>query len=253
MQNKFDVVIPCHPKDFNTLNLVIEGVKKNLNYNQIYVVTPALVGGYDKPDVKFVLDDVYYEHSDIKKIQDKFKNSSRKKTIGWLFQQTIKLFSHRVLEDLTESYLCLDADTIFTRPVQFDTDKFQYLKVEEYHRPYVETYNKLYDSRSCGFSMISHHMMFNKTYMEELISSIESKHGSTFLDALLNSININQKSPFSEWDLYGNFMLLHHSDVCQLRELKWYNNVSNIPSQWELEHYPMYYDFISTHAYRRGR
>ena len=39
------------------------------------MVTPALVGGYDKPDVKFVLDDVYYEHSDIKKIQDKFKNS----------------------------------------------------------------------------------------------------------------------------------------------------------------------------------
>ena len=60
MQNKFDVIIPCHPKDFDTLNLVIDGVQKNLNYNQIYVVCPALVNGYDKPGVTFVLDNVYY-------------------------------------------------------------------------------------------------------------------------------------------------------------------------------------------------
>ena len=251
MQNKFDVIIPCHPKDFDTLNLVIEGVQKNLNYNEIFVVTPALVGGYGHPNVTFVLDNTYYEHSDIEKIKDKLKDTNRPGRFGWLFQQTVKLLSHRVLKELTESYLCLDADTIFTRPVEFDTDKFQYLKVEEYHRPYLETYSKLYDSRSCGFSMISHHMMFNKTYMEELISSIESKHDSTFLDALLKSIDVNQKSTFSEWDLYGNFMLLHHGDVCELRELEWYNNVTNIPGEWELEQYHNVYDFVSTHAHKR--
>ncbi|MGH3009954.1 MAG: FkbM family methyltransferase [Gaiellaceae bacterium] len=126
---------------------------------------------------------------------------------GWLFQQLLKLASAELVEK--ESFLVLDADTLLTRPQIFwHRDGPVVNHSLEYHRPYVASYQRLLGipPRS-PLSFIAHHMLWQKSVLTELKREIGALHSKPWYEAIVDATDRHQSSGFSEYELYGNFLL----------------------------------------------
>ena len=248
-----DFVIPCHPKDFPSLKMSIDGIKNNISCcNKIFVISnddPNIDG------VTHISESRYFPYIDKEKISKKFEsnNPSLLYRTKWIYQQFLKLYSAKVIPELTNSYVVVDSDTIFLRDVSFDPTKFYYCKAKEYHKPYLEPIKKLFNiEETIGFSAISHHMIFHKEKLNEMISVVEKRYDSeSFFDCVLNILDYNEASCMSEWDLYANYMIINYSDMCVHRQLKW-DSISFVPVKYHLEELKEEFDFVSCHAYIRG-
>ena len=247
-----DFVFPCHPKDFSSLRLTIEGVKKNIsNYNNLFVISeedPNIDGVIHFPEEKF---SNLITKEEIRTIWEK-KNKGLSNRAPWIYQQFLKLFSGSVIPNITESYVVVDSDTIFLKDVEFDDSKFYYCRAREYHIPYLNPIKKLLGiEETIGFSTICHHMIFNKKKLQDMISSIEKRFDKSFVESVLGVLDYNQLSGFSEWDLYANYMLLTSPEMCQQRQLSW-ADIRIIPNQEQMKELKTCFDFVSCHAYLRG-
>jgi len=248
-----DFVIPCHSKDFPSLKLVINGIKDNISVaNKIFVITE------EDPNINGVVhipEKIYYPYVTKEKIESIWKNINPNLAYRskWIYQQFLKLLSAKLIPELTDSYVVVDSDTVFVRDVSFDINKFYYSRAQEYHLPYLNPIKTLLGiENTIGFSCICHHMIFNKEKLNEMISFIESKFESkSFVDCVLDILDYDEASCFSEWDLYSNYMLLNYSEMCVQRQLVW-EDISFIPYKSILEEFKEYYDFVSCHAYKRG-
>jgi hypothetical protein len=249
-----DFVIPCHPKDFPSLKMSIDGIKNNISCcNKIFVISN------DDPNIDEVIhipESRYFPYVDKEKISKKFElnNSSLLYRTKWIYQQFLKLYTAKVIPELTDSYVVVDSDTIFLADVSFDSEKFFYVKNPyEYHKPYLNPIKILLDvQNTIGFSTISHHMIFNKQKLNEMMSMIEKKFNSkSFFDCVISILNYNEVSCMSEWDLYANYMILNYPELCIHRQLKW-DNIPFVPVKSHLEEFKEEFDFISCHAYIRG-
>jgi hypothetical protein len=248
-----DFVIPCHPKDFPSLKMSIDGIKNNIScYNKIFVISneDSNIDG-----VIHISESRYLPYVDKEKISKKFElnNSSLLYRTKWIYQQFLKLYSAKVIPELTDSYVIVDSDTIFLRDISFDINKFYYCKAEEYHKPYLNPIKILFDIEdTIGFSTICHHMIFNKEKLNEMISLVEKKYDSkSFFDCVLSILDYNEASCMSEWDLYANYMITNYPDLCVHRQLKW-DSISFVPVKSHLEEFREEFDFVSCHAYIRG-
>ena len=181
-----DFVIPCHPKDFPSLKMSIDGIKNNISCcNKIFVISN------EDPNIDGVIhisESRYLPYVDKEKISKKFElnNPSLLYRTKWIYQQFLKLYSAKVIPELTDSYVIVDSDTIFLRDISFDINKFYYCKAEEYHKPYLNPIKILFDIEdTIGFSTICHHMIFNKEKLNEMISLVEKKYDSeSFFDCV---------------------------------------------------------------------
>lgn len=253
MNKKIDFVIPCHPKDFPSLKLSVNGILKNISIaNRIFVISN------DDPNIDGVIhisEKNYIPYIDKKKIVEKFEihNPKLLYRTKWIYQQFLKLYSAKIIPDLTDSYVIVDSDTIFLKDISFDPNKFYYCKAEEYHEEYLNPIKILFGvENTIGFSTICHHMIFNKEKLNEMISIVEKKFDSeSFFDCVLNILNYNDASCISEWDLYSNYMILNYPEMCVNRQLKW-DSISFIPVKSHLEEFKEEFDFVSCHAYIRG-
>jgi hypothetical protein len=248
-----DFVIPCHPKDFPSIKMCVKGIQENISsVNKIFVVSN------DDPKIEGV---VYFPEQNYSVFIDREKISKNFELhcpsllyrSKWIYQQFIKLYSAKVIPDLTHSYVMVDSDTIFLRDVSFDPDKFYYCKADEYHKPYLEPIKKLFGiDETIGFSAISHHMIFHKDKLNEMIQKVMGKFESdSFFDTVLSILDYTEASCMSEWDLYANYMLLNYPEMCQQRQLKW-EDISFVPVKSHLNEFKEQFDFVSCHAYRRG-
>jgi SAM-dependent methyltransferase/beta-galactosidase beta subunit len=249
---KFDFIFFAHEKDFLTLKISINYIKRNISsLNRIFVVSkkdPSIEGSV------YISEERYSDHVDIVKIYDRFKLNQSKFSYrcGWIYQQILKLLSAQVIPELTDSYVVVDSDTIFLNDVSFSEEKFYYCKANEYHQPYIETIKKILGVDSTiGFSTISHHMIFNKKYLNEMIQDIQNRFESNSLcDCILDNINYDELSSVSEWDLYSNYMITNHPEISENRQLIW-KDISYIPNDSDLEDLRIDNDFISCHEYLR--
>lgn len=248
-----DFVIPCHPKDFPSLRLCVDGIRNNISVcNKIFIISkedPKIEG------VFHISEEKYYQYVTKEKIEEIWsqKNNNLAYRSKWIYQQFLKLLTTRIIPELSDSYVIVDSDTIFLRDVSFEIDKFYYCKAQEYHLPYLQPTKILLDvDQTIGFSCISHHMIFNKEKLESLLKSIEMRFsGKPFVDCVLDIIDYNEASCLSEWDLYANYMILTHPEMCINRQLIW-EDISFVPYKSHIDEFKEYYDFVSCHAYRRG-
>ena len=248
-----DFVIPCHPKDFPSLEICITSIKENISIaNRIFVISnnnPNIDGTIHVPEQN------YGAFIDKEKIVEKFTQHCPNLLYRtkWIYQQFIKLFSGKVISELTNSYVIVDSDTIFLKDIPFDPDKFYYCKAEEYHKPYLEPIKKLFGVKeTIGFSTICHHMIFHKKTLNEMMENVKKTFESdSFFDTVLSILDYTEASCISEWDLYANYMLLNYPEMCLQRQLIW-KDISFIPVKSYLEEFKEEFDFVSCHAYRRG-
>ena len=107
-------------------------------------------------------------------------------------------------------------------------------------------------------SGICHHMVFEKTYLNEIIGLVEERHrGKPFYQLFLESIDPKQilYSGTSEFEIYFHFMLQYHRDKIEIRPLIWEDIINWVNIiDWDKikkEQPDLNYDFISYHHHQR--
>jgi uncharacterized protein DUF6492 len=252
-----DVVIVTHPKDKETLDLCIEGIKENgSNVRRVILVSSEKLTDqcewYDEKKFPFSLNEVALaigRGSESKRDQF-FKGHCRYP--GWYFQQLLKLYSPYVIPGISSNVLVLDSDTIFMNPVEFLNEsngglfcysklraKRRYLNFAERFVPgYKRVYPKVYS--------ICHHMLFQRPILDDLFKTVEDYHKEPFWLAFCHSVDLNSKLA-SEYEIYYSFALTH-TDQVELRGLKWTNSGDlNKRDQFKRKGF----NFVSFHTYMR--
>ena len=250
---RFDVLIVCHEKDFNVLSICVEQIRKNFSkLNNIFILSNK------NPNISktiYISENRYFPYINIEKIKKFYKDNNPDLLCrsGWIYQQILKLLSFKFIPELTDSYIVIDSDTLFLRDIEFNTEKFYYSITDEYHIPYLSTIKKLLNiDETIGFSTISHHSIFNKKFLNEMVNSIEKKFELNLIDCILKCIDTKELSSLSEWDLYANYMITNHPEICEQRQLKW-KDINFIPNENKLNEFKLSYDFVSCHSWLREK
>ena len=240
----FDIVV-CHgPNDDEVLNHNIKHNKKNIvGHRNFYVITHDK--NLKRDDCIVIWEGIFpFKLSDIKNMITSSNNR-----YGWYLQQLLKLYISFIVPDVAEYYLTIDCDTMFLKETYFFSEnKPIYTLGTEYHKPYFEWMNKLDNNlkKNHKFSGISHHMMYSKKILQEMIKNIENKHNEKFWKIYINFItpeNYNL-SGAAENELYFTYIVTYHANSFLTRFLRWTNtNRLLINSN---------YDFISWHWYLRN-
>lgn len=205
---KIDVIIPLVEKDLHILPLCLEGIRKNVLHtiDSIYIVAPK------SKKIKTFCDDnqlIYinenqvlgYGAQDVNFITDDGTNRS-----GWIFQQLLKLSASI---GKNPYYLVIDADHILLKPHVFITQKEKYVFYQslECHLPYYYNIQSILGYFPSTFlSYVTHKMIFNRKDVIEMQKRIEERHSGKWDTIIINSLDKNEKSPFSEYELFGSYI-----------------------------------------------
>lgn len=231
-KDPIDVVIPCVAKDKRTLDLCINGIKKNgSNIRRIIVVSPEKLTTKAEwfNEAKFpfskqtLINQIFKDENH--EVKEQFKY-----WVGWVYQQLLKLYAPFVIPNISSNTLLLDADTIFLNPVKFcdkNTGAGFFNPGTEYHTAYFEHGERLlpgFKRVYTEYSGISHHMLIQKPILEDMFSTVEKIFGIEFWKAFCNCIDLDyfDKACVSEYELYFNFTFLKTNE-CKIRKLKWAN------------------------------
>ncbi len=201
---KIDVVIPVVAKDLAILPLCLEGVRRCLNHpiGEIYAVAPRLpeiVGFCRSHGLEFVdeLSVLGYGPRDIG-----YRPCGTDRS-GWIFQQLVKLSG---AVGNREHSLVVDADHILLRPHTFLTRRGRtvFYGSRECHWPYYDAVARLMGSvRMEWLSYVDHKMLFSKSQLDHLKEQLEARSRRSWDRAILDSLQPDETSAFSEYELYG--------------------------------------------------
>jgi hypothetical protein len=251
-----DVVIPCDAKDLVTLDLCIDGIRRQCQQvRRIIVISQKKLTNnaewfdenffpFRKVDIALAL---FNEDKDAA-----IGYMSGENRLGWIYQQLLKLYALYTIPKISPNVLVLDADTIFLNPIQFINPLGEpfFTAADEYNEPYFEHMKCLIPwlKRETSCSGIAHHMLFQKCVLDDLFQTIEERHQRVAWNALCSCITNRYWACLSEYEIYFNFILAR-TDQAHLRTLKWNNNgsIKNIEIDREQG-----YHFIACHSWLRN-
>lgn len=253
-----DVVFVCHPKDVRTLDLAIDGIKKNCQQIRRIIVVSATrltdqAEWFDEKNYPFTKEDIALEifnHDHQKAMHFMVQEHSR---IGWIYQQLLKLYALFVMPDISSNILIIDADTIFLNPVEFiDHEGHAYYNPGRgYHKPFFAHGARLLAGFSKVFeehSGIAHHMVFQRAVMEDLFATITAMHHQEPWKAMCACLDHHELngSAMSEYELYFNFVF-SRTQQAHIRLLGWANIKFNAKQIKAFTHQG--YHYVSCHSY----
>ncbi len=228
----FDIVIPLGPNERKNIHKQIEYTKKNvIGYRNIYIVT----NNFDNLQIdgcKVINENIFpFKMNDIGSYFISYNGKNNRN--GWYLQQLIKLYASFVIEELLDDYLIIDADVFFLKPIYFNIDsKYLFTSSDENHEPYFKHMLKLHPSfnKQIKESGISHHMIFNRKFVQEMFNLVEDLHKKEFWVIFIEMVDEHKNHPIyitesgaSEYELYFNYMIQYHSDKILVRKLFWEN------------------------------
>jgi hypothetical protein len=208
-----DVMIPAIAKDLPALPLAVASIRRFLRHpiGSIFLVTPP------NDDCARVAGELGCTWVDERELLPEwigsFEYSPRGvNRRGWVVQQLIKLSGDRLKPN--GCYLVLDADTVFVRDQVFeDGGRYRLLYGDGYHRPYFATLRRLLSlERLAPVSFIAHHMLFDTEILARMRAEIEAHTGVSWQRAIVDALDPNENSSFSEYETYGNYLAARHTD-----------------------------------------
>ena len=238
----FDIVIPVGPKDVSLIKEQIEHARKNvIGHRNIYLICcdPTI-----NIDGCITINENIFPFN----LETIAKYHGKSNRNGWYLQQLLKMYAGKVIPNILDKYLVIDADTFFLKPTTFiENNKCLYNYGTEYHKPYFDHIEKLIPSLKKvdpDKSGICHHMIFEKKYIQEIFDKVEKEHKDTFYNVFLSLTKEKETSGTSEYELYFNYILQNHKDNIKLRKLLWTNGGRGIITD--------NLDYISFHWYSRN-
>lgn len=251
-----DVVIPAHEKDFPVLRLAVRGVLRHVTpVRHVHVVSTER---FDWPGdrVRWVDERSIATLPSLAEVRSRWveEQPETASRAPWVFQQLLKLGAPGYIDDLTASYLVIDSDVVFLRPVSFDPallGRFPYSRAFEYHEPYREAFERLVGSPPpTGASLTAHHMLYDRKLLTELQRELEERHSKPWHEAFVDAVDKREPSSISEMDIYGWWVLTRHPELASLRQLLW-RDVRVVPRALGRAIWSIDYDFVAAHAYAR--
>ncbi len=257
-QAPLDVVLVAHEKDSKTLELSIAAIKKHVKKLQrVIVVSEKKLSHnaewFDEGLFPFTKRTVALEiFSGNSNLADVYLNDNKTR-IGWIYQQLLKLYAQFIIPDISPNMLIVDSDTIFLQDIDFISESGGglYCVGTEYYKPYFEHAARLlpgFEKIYLPHSGIVHHMLMQRSILEDFFSTVEAIHNMPLWQALCTSIDKKHLygSALSEYELYFNFACARTKQV-SIRPLVWKNNaLANCDfNQLAKDGY----DFVSCHDY----
>jgi len=252
-----DVVIPSVEKDLLTLDLCIEGIRKNgANIRRIIVVSKRQLTDkaewFNEVNYPFSFQDVAVAlaKDNPELIHLLIQKGER---VGWYYQQLLKLYAPLVIPGISPNVLILDSDAIFLNPVSFlnEHNAGMYNPGTEYHEPYFQHGARLIPGlHKCflRYSGISHHMIFQKPIIEALLEEVEEQHAAPFWQIFCHLVNPEHIfAGASEYEIYFNYVFARTNQV-SVRRLKW-QNIHKLSEIKKLKKKGMHY--VCFHSYDR--
>lgn len=210
-----DVIIPVIEKDLAILPYCLEGVRRCVPHriSRIYLVAPPLASVMDfcRDNGLAFVDENTVLGFGVKDIRYTVDGNDRS---GWIFQQLLKMSG---TIGTCEYFLVVDADHILIRPHTFLTadGKTVFYQSREYHEPYYVMLERLTGQRfSEGLSYVDHKMLFCRSGLEALKTRMEAYCGTTWVEAVLQRLDVSEPSCFSEYESYG--LTYPESEKCRL-------------------------------------
>jgi Family of unknown function (DUF6492) len=207
-----EVVVPCIERDMVTLPLLVQSIHKFLLHpiQQIHIVGPrkSPLQQFCKDHNCNFVDENHVLPICLNDIGEYYTGGYDRK--GWIFQQLLKLGADSFVQ--TQYYYVLDADTVLISPqTVLRNDKLILNTSDEFHEPYRLVYEKLLGEKPLSpVSFVSHQMLFERETLLCLKRKIESHTGKFWYQAIIDLVDRNEASSFSEYELYGNFLTRYY-------------------------------------------
>lgn len=149
-----------------------------------------------------------------------------KDRIGWYLQQFIKLSILKEARE-AENYLIWDADTVPLKKIGFFklSGEVEFYAGTESHLPYFDVTQKLLGfGKVAPFSFIAQSLPCKGFWAKEFFQFIESRCQDTYVNAIVDRVDFNQNSGFSEYETLGSFIHSRFQDQIKIKSEKWFRN-----------------------------
>lgn len=203
-----DIVIPCSKADAKLLPLCVQGVRENVadGVGDIYVVAP-----YTK-DIEGVCNIFGLNYVNEREFMRFGKEDLKLPSLArpaWIYQQLIKLNAYTL--PVSEDFLVIDADHVLLKEHRFVQSSFchKFYVSDEYHKPYFDAIENLFGAgvrQAFRFSFISDKMIFNRDYVAEMLTEIESHCKCSWIEAIETKCP-DEYNNFSEYETYANWVI----------------------------------------------
>jgi hypothetical protein len=246
-----DVIITVAPKDINKLENCLIGVKKNI----LHTISNIFIIGKKDPKLEQIEKNFSCVHVEEDYLIN--KNSLGIKYIlkgidrsGWLFQQLLKYKAVIILGN-EKFKLIIDADTVFCRKQKFEkNNKIIFNASNSYHLTYFDAAKNLLDLKKVtNVSFVSHHIIYNKEYLSEMLNYLEKKYDKVWYRAIIENIDYDCMSNFSEFESYAQFVMSKYKHTTKVEY--WFNktifreNKKYIPNIFDC----FFYKSLSFHSW----
>jgi len=237
----FEVYIPFHPKDWDSLPACLRGIRENVTgAGEIFVTGRSSErAAVETMGVRFLDEDAIVPGLP-------FASQSGQRW-GWYFQQILKLGIADICG--TRYYLVVDSDTVFHKPTPIfnAAGKPFYGRSEDLYPPAAETIRSMLGIPvDYTMSFIVHHMVFDRQVVEEIRNRLPG--GPPWYACILDCRK--NGTYFSEYETYGYYLKAFYPSEMEIRTLKW-SDIASAPKSSLLPRLAKYYDYAAFHAYLR--
>lgn len=231
---KFDMIVIALEDDVKKLLSNIKFINDYIKYDNLIFIgndkVEEIILNQKTNKIKFINENKLVKNMDFNSVKKLIlKRNGDSKRTGWYFQQFLKLGYSKICKN--DYYLVWDADTIPCKNVELfsENNKPVFHLKTEYHKPYFETIDNLFDSkykREIKKSFISEHMVFNTKIVKSMLKEIEKNNeltGKYFWDKIIFSIkDINDlnHSGFSEFETYGTYVYSKYREMYEYKVWK---------------------------------
>jgi hypothetical protein len=253
---QFDCVILSATKDARALDATIRRIRRHIRPENVYVIAPkGSHRRYRDESIAWLDEDAVIPGVDLDFVRAMFRerggNVARS---GWYFQQFLKMgFSwSRFARDY---YLVWDADTVPLRDISFfgrESGKpLMDLSREWIDERFDATVERLLGrGRGIPQTFIAEHMLIEASRMRALVTYLGG-NGRPFVERIIDSLDHSATMPdsFSEFELYGTYLLKTDPGSFERRDLRSSRNVADSigrrANRYDLLKYSNDFDFIT--------
>lgn len=211
-EKKLDIIITVAPKDFSKVTECITSLRKYLldKIGNIYLISPLddeIIEISKKNNCIFVDENSLLDKEKIN-IQYFYQKKDRS---NWLYQQFLNYIA--VIKLGNENYkLAFNADTVMTCYQKFLIgNKVVFNISDEYHKPYFKVAKNILNLKKItNFSFTSHHIIYDKEVLQDMLEKIEKENDLEWINAILKKCDFDELSCHSEFETYGQFYYNFH-------------------------------------------
>lgn len=221
------VISVCTARDIEVWKVASAHIVQNIDSQNYYVIVPhadlETFLGVSPKEFTVLDEDLVVEGIQLFYVRDRMPKHNQNRA-GWYFQQILKLGGLVGCSASDEDLVLIwDADTIPLKKLTFKQDgRLIYFMGHENHRPYFKTIKKLlHIEKKVDFSFIAQCFVLKKKWVDEFLAEIEFTSGLKWPEAILNAIDLEEISGFSEYETLGNWLMVRHKDQIAFSTAKW--------------------------------